>query len=91
MHSSSELDVHLRFGDYHDKKLGLPARMHLPLSKTGNKIERISYGLHMCTNIILSCKRHKKIFVLSKIFHPQQTTGNNTDVFHNTQYFYTRI
>lgn len=39
MHSSCGIDVYLRFGDYHDEKSGLSTRMHLPLSKTSNKMK----------------------------------------------------
>lgn len=78
MHSSSQLDVYLRFGDYHDKKLGLSTRMHLPLSKTGNKIERnLLYVVYIwCINIFFIAQTfvRKYFVILSVISYQQQTT-----------------
>ncbi|KYN38968.1 Insulin-like growth factor-binding protein complex acid labile subunit [Trachymyrmex septentrionalis] len=46
MHSSSELDVYLRLGDYDDEKPGLSTRMYLPFSETERYKKIISSHVH---------------------------------------------
>lgn len=55
MHSSSELDVYLRLGDYDDEKPGLSTRMYLPFSETGRK-------QHLVTRMLLNFARIRGSF-----------------------------